>query len=150
MHQELPASNVSVTDLEEATRQAYLKTDSDFVALGVRDGACVVTGMHLTLVCSIASYNGIRPVHDVGISIGVCVCLSSFPCPLGMPDSDMESQPPCHLLLVYSGRDTRTHSSCKCRGLASSACRVAISRCAARWRGIGGADDAGDNLRDSK
>ena len=29
--------------VENATREGYLKTDREFVALGVRDGSCVVT-----------------------------------------------------------------------------------------------------------
>ena len=43
VHGQLADDGISVEQLTDATRQGYLKTDSDFVALGVRDGACVVT-----------------------------------------------------------------------------------------------------------
>ena len=42
---------VSVEQLVAAVRVAYLKTDEAFIALGVRDGACVVTGCDIVRVC---------------------------------------------------------------------------------------------------
>lgn len=42
---ELPEHGISVELLENATRQAYLKTDDEFIGLGMRDGSCVVTGV---------------------------------------------------------------------------------------------------------
>jgi hypothetical protein len=53
IQRELPETGgLSVSLLKNATRQAYLKTDEEFIGLGMRDGSCVVTGeraMHRTL-----------------------------------------------------------------------------------------------------